>query len=70
VARLDDFALEGFSAADQITDPLILLGGDVDEHEATVPEILGDADGIAAIGLAVLTGSRGHERGHTDSPTR
>jgi len=63
VAGLDDLALEGLSTADQVADPLILFGRDVDEHEASVAEVLGDLDGIAAIGLAVLAGSRGHERG-------
>jgi hypothetical protein len=63
VAGLDDLALEGLSAADQVADPLVVFGRNVDEDEAVVAEVAGDLDGITAIGLAVLTGSGRDERG-------
>jgi len=63
VAALDDFALEGLAASDQVADALVLFGGDVDENEAVVAEVAADLDGIAAVGLAALARSAGNERG-------
>jgi len=63
VARLHDLTLEGLAAAHQVTDPLIGLGRNVDEHEPIVAEVARDLDGIAAIGLAMLARPARDERG-------
>jgi len=63
VAALDDLALEGFAAANQVTDSFVISGGDVDQDEAVVAEVAADLDGIAAIGLSALPGTAGDERG-------
>lgn len=63
MAGLDDLALEGLAATDQVPDPLVLLGGNMDEDEAVVSEVPRDLDSIAAIGLAVLSGARRDQGG-------
>jgi len=63
VAALDDLALEGLAASDQVANALVLFGGDVDEDEAVIAEVAADLDGIAAVGLAALAGPAGNERG-------
>ena len=63
VAGLDDLALEALAAADEVTDPLVGFGGDVDEHEALVAEVAGQLDGVTPVGLAMLAGPPRDQRG-------
>jgi len=63
VARLEDLALEALTAAHQVANALVLLGGDVDEDQAIIAEVAPDLDGIAAVGLAVLPRPTRNERG-------
>jgi hypothetical protein len=63
MAALDDLALEGLAASNQVPDSFVLLGGDVDQDEAVVTEVTADLDGIAAVGLAALPGTARDERG-------
>jgi hypothetical protein len=46
--------LEATEAADQVPHLFVGLGRDVDEGEATIPEVPGELDGVPAIGLSMF----------------
>jgi hypothetical protein len=74
VARLDDLALEGLAAADEVADAFVGFGGDGDQDESVVAKVARDLDRVAAIGLAMFTraggGSARARPGGTRRPTR
>src|SRR5690606_4109765 len=63
VTGLEDLALEGLPAPDEVSYAFFLFGRDVDEDEAVVAEVASDLDGVAPIGLAMLARSAWNEGG-------
>ena len=61
VAGLQDLALEGLAAADQVADPLLGLGGDADGDEQPAPMLACERDGIESVVLATVARAGGNQ---------